>query len=212
MVLLRWGLDLLFGEKVRIDWVLGLKLLLYVSIMCIVLVLPFILVAVVRAKPVFEILDESPGASDLIKLPLNAFVAMEYYWLILNRTFVVFIAPEGLYGWKALGIVTNVDRTFYEPYQEMLKDDEFMRDRQAIGKLCRLPGGFMIERSAIVSVAYDERQKWGMGGIPHSGRINVELVGGKKREFILLGFAIGDELKDQIATTLEIAASNRLQV
>ena len=28
---------------------------------------------------------------------------MEYYRLILNRTFVVFITPEGLYGWKAEG-------------------------------------------------------------------------------------------------------------
>jgi hypothetical protein len=132
---------------------------------------------------------------------------MEYYWLILNRTFVVFVAPEGLYGWKAVGIVTNLDRTFYEPYQEMLKDDEFMRDHQAIEKLSRLRGGFFIERSAIASVAYDERQKWGMGGIAHSGRINVKLTDGKTREFILLGFAMGDELKDKIATTLGIAAS-----
>jgi hypothetical protein len=87
-----------------------------------------------------------------------------------------------------------------------------MRDRRAIEELSQLRGGFFIERSAIVSVEYDERQKWGMGGIPHSGRMKVKLVGGKNREFILLGCEIGDELKDKIVTTLGIAASNQVQV
>jgi hypothetical protein len=169
-------------------------------------------IAAARLQPVLEVLDEEPLPSQLSKSPLSGFVAMEYFWLILNRTYVVFIAPEGLYGWKVRGPVTNADRTFYEPYQEMLKDDEFMRDWQAIEKLSRLRGGFVIERMAIVSVEYNERQKWGMGGIPHSGRINVKLSDGKTREFILLGFAIGDELVNRMVATLGVTASNTVQV
>ncbi len=51
-----------------------------------------------------------------------------------------------------------------------------------------------------------------MGGIPHSGRNNVKPVDGKTREFILLGFVIGDELVNQIAVTLGVNASNAVQV
>jgi hypothetical protein len=210
--LIRPLVDFLFGAKFRLDWVFALKLSLVISAIWFCVFFIWGWIAAARLQPVLDALDEEPQPSELSKLPLSGLVAMEYYWLILNRTFVVFIAPEGLYGWKAAGIVTNMDRTFYAPDQEMLKDDEFMRDRQAIEKLSRLRGGFFIERAAIASVEYDERQKWGMGGIPHSGRINVKLTDGKTREFILLGFAIGDELINQIATTLGIAASNLVQV
>jgi hypothetical protein len=205
--LIRPLVDLLFGDKFQLNWVLALKFSLIFSAIWFCIFFIWGWVAAARFQPVLDVLDEEPPPSQLSKSPLSGFVAMEYFWLILNRTFVVFIAPEGLFGWKARGPVTNLDRTFYEPFQEMLTDDEFMRDRQAIEKLSRLRGGFFIERSAIAAVAYNERQKWGMGGIPHSGRINVKLVDGKTREFILLGFAIGDELKDKIATTIGIAAS-----
>lgn len=202
----------LFGAKFRFDWVTALELSLMFSAVMFSVFFVWAWFAAARLQPVLDVLDKEPLPSDLSKDAFSGFVAMEYYWLIVNRTFVVFIAPEGLHGWKARGAVTNVDRTFYEPYQEMLKDDEFMRDRQAIEKLSRLRGGFFIERSAILSVDYDERRKWGMGGIPHSGRINVKLADGKTREFILLGFAIGDELKNKIVATLGVAASNSAQV
>jgi hypothetical protein len=38
--------------------------------------------------------------------------AMEYYWFILNRTFVVFVCPEGLYGWKVVGLVSAASPDF----------------------------------------------------------------------------------------------------
>jgi hypothetical protein len=210
--LIRPLVDFLFGAKFRFDWVFALKFSLVVSAIWFCVFFVWAWIAAARLQPVLEVLDEEPLPSQLSKSPLSGFVAMEYFWLILNRTYVVFIAPEGLYGWKVRGPVTNADRTFYEPYQEMLKDDEFMRDWQAIEKLSRLRGGFFIERMAIVSVEYNERQKWGMGGIPHSGRINVKLSDGKTREFILLGFAIGDELVNRMVATLGVTASNTVQV
>jgi hypothetical protein len=210
--LLRSFVNLLFGERARFDWAFALKASLSLSAIWFCVFLVWGLIAAARIQPVLDALDEEALPSDLDKSALSGFVAMEYYWLILNRTFVVFIAPEGLYGWKARGPVTNIDRTFYEPYQEMMKDDVFMRDRHAIETLLRLRGGFFIERSAIASVDYNERQKWGMGGIPYSGRINVKLADRKTREFILLGFALGDELINQMVATLGVTASNQVQV
>jgi len=209
---LRPLVEVLFGAKFQFNWVLGLKVSLVFSVLFFCVFFIWSWIAATRFQPVLDALDAEPLPSDLREPPLSGFVAMEYYWLILNRTFVVFVAPEGIYGWKAQGAVTNVDRTFYEPYQEMLKDDEFMRDRQAIEKLSRLRGGFFIERSAITTVEYNERQKWGVGGILHSGRINVKLSNGRTREFILLGFVIGDELINQMAATLGVNASNPVQV
>ncbi|MGD0910373.1 MAG: hypothetical protein ABR928_00675 [Terracidiphilus sp.] len=210
--LIRPLIDFLFGDKFQVDLGFALKFSLVVSAIWFCGFFIWIWITAARLEPALDILDEEPPPSALSKLPLTGFVPMEYYWLILNRTYVVFIAPEGLYGWKARGPVTNGDPTFYEPYQEMLKDNEFMRDRQAIEKLSRLRGGFFIERTAIVSVEYNERPKWGMGGIPQSGRINVKLADGKTREFILLGFAMGDELVNKIVTTLGVSTSNPIQV
>jgi hypothetical protein len=110
----------------------------------------------------------------------------------------VFIAPEGLYGWKASGPVTNSNRTYYEPYLEMVQDPELMRDREAITKLSKLRGGFFIERKSILGVEADNRQKWGMGGIPHAGRIHIRLQPGVSREFILLGSQPLDEVRNWI--------------
>ena len=76
---------------------------------------------------------------------------MEYYGLILNRTFVVFIAPEGLCGWKAEGPVGSANPAYFEPYADMPKDPELMQNREAVRKLSRLRGGFFIPRSDIVA-------------------------------------------------------------
>jgi hypothetical protein len=128
--------------------------------------------------PVEEILAQVAPHSEKDGAPLSGFVGLEYYALILNRTFVVFVAPEGLYGWKAEGIV--------------------MRDRDAVRKLSNLKGGFFIPRSAIVSAEAVYKQKWGMGAIPHSGRIKVSLSSGKSREFVLLGSVDVNSIQQRI--------------
>jgi hypothetical protein len=129
---------------------------------------------------------------------------MEYFAGILNRTFVVFVAPEGLYGWKAAGPVTNADRKFFEPLQEMAADPEMACDLPAIRKLAALRGGFFYSRAEIASVSSDDRGQWGMGGIPSSGHVHVRLVSGKRRDFILLGDAIPDEVRDRITGGLGV--------
>src|SRR5579862_7929109 len=115
------------------------------------------------------------------------FVAMEYYWLILNRTFVVIISPDALYGWKAEVVVSNWDKKYFQPYMEMLSDPNLIHSCETAAKLADLDGGFIIPRSEILSAEIIYGKKWGMGGIPHSGRIRLRLVSGAAREFILLG-------------------------
>jgi hypothetical protein len=138
----------------------------------------------------------------LLPTPLYGFVAMEFYWLILNRTFVVFAAPDGLYGWKAAGIVTNANRKYFEPLQEMLADSEFTRDLPSIRKLAHLGGGIFYPPPEIASITSDDRRQWGMGGIRHAGHLHVRLVSGTIRKLILLGEVDPDEVRDRIIATL----------
>ena len=165
---------------------------------------------VLRSQKVYEVLAKEPSESELVKNPLTGFVAMEYYWGISNRTFLIFIAPEGLYGWQVCGPVTNANRNYFQPFQEMMDDDEFTRDQQAIEKLSRLKGGFFLQPSSISSVTANARSKWGMGRIPHSGRIHLRLTSGRSREFILLGNVDPESLRNRIATTLGVGVTSNM--
>ena len=129
----------------------------------------------------------------------TGFVAMEYYWLILNRTFVVFVCPGGLYGWKALGIVSGGgDSRFYEPLASVLEDPEVMGDAETIKELAGKRGGFFIPQSNVASVEFVKKRKWGMAAIRHSGLLYVRLADGTSREFILLGEADGQKIVGEI--------------
>ena len=123
---------------------------------------------------------------------------MEYYGLILNRTLVAFISPEALYGWKAEKIVTNSDSKYFQPYVEMLNDPALMHNREEVHKLAGLRGGFVIPRSQILGAELIPEKKWGMGGIPHTGRIRLRLASGTTREFILLGSVDAQRIQQQI--------------
>jgi hypothetical protein len=152
-----------------------------------------------RNVPAADILAGEFLESDRLAVPALHFVAIEYYWLIWNRTFVVFITPDGLYGWKASGAVTNAKRDYYEPLVELASEPELAQDLGAIRKLSKLNGGFLIARSDIASVESSYKLKWGMGGIPHSGRITVTTNTGHSREFIVLGNSFDpDSLRDGI--------------
>lgn len=157
-----------------------------------------------RAQPELDILNQETPEAELLSQPLYGFVAMEFYWDwgISNRTFLVMVAPECLYGWKVLGRVTGADRRFFEPYQEVLKDPAFPRDLPAIRKLAGLRGGFIYPRSEIVAVTSDDRRQWGMGGIRHAGHVQFRFASGMTRKFILAGEVIPEEVRDRIVSTL----------
>jgi hypothetical protein len=196
--LVRWGIDLVFGDRHPFGWAFALKVSVTMGVIWAMVLSLWSFVSLTRAQPTLDILDEETPDSQLGKKALSGFVAMEYFWLILNRTFVVFIAPEGLYGWRTCGPVTNRNLNFFQPWQDLIDDPEFMRDLASMQKLSRLRGGFFIDRSAIASVEINERPKWGMGGIPESGRILLHLTSGKTREFILLGSIYPGTIRDNI--------------
>ena len=80
---------------------------------------------------------------------LNAgFVAMEYFALILNRSFVVFIADEGLLGWKFSGPVSAAVRDFFRPFEQLLDDPEVGPGTVDFNELMREPGTFLIPYTA----------------------------------------------------------------
>ena len=85
---------------------------------------------------------------------------------------------------------------------DMLDDGGLTRNRRAIRELSRRPGGFFWERSSIISVAADDRRKWGMGGISHTGRVHLRLTSGNSREFITLGSASPENIRDGIVSVL----------
>jgi hypothetical protein len=133
-------------------------------------------------------IDHASSGNDAAKTELSGFVAMEYFALFLNRTFVVFSARDGLYGWKARGIIAaGAPPDYFREYANLLDDPKLMNDVTAVRKLANLKGGFFIPRSEISSVEIVPKQKEGMAGIHHTGRILVHFASGKKREFILLG-------------------------
>src|SRR5882724_8661037 len=99
---------------------------------------------------------------------LHGFLAMEYYSLILNRSFVLFTYPEGLYGWKFIGIVSSFTPGFFAPYEDVAANPELAPNSDEFKDLMKDSGSFFIDRSQIASVEYTSSRKWGMGSIPHS--------------------------------------------
>lgn len=180
------------------DWRVSIGISAVFGLACFVLTFSYLYLTTASNSQVEAILDEEPSYSNKHNIPLAGFVAMEYFALIWNQTYAVFIAPEGLYGWKVEGAVTGSRPNYFQTYAELLQDPELMQDYDAIRKLSGLKGGFFIRRSDIVSAEIIDKQKWGLGLIPHCGRIRIALSTGKSREFILLGSVDPQSIRDSI--------------
>ena len=50
----------------------------------------------------------------------------------------------------------------------------------------------------MVQLEYLAGKKWGMGNVPHSGRLILHLRSGQQRELILLGKQNGEALKEHL--------------
>lgn len=127
-----------------------------------------------------------------------SFVAMQYYGLILNRTYLVSVAAEKIRGQVCRGL-TSVESgiglarsiTHSLAVQGDLDDPlSYVSDCQLIREN---KANFMFSLSEITSVAYNPRKKWGMGYYPHDGRVIVQTL--KRRlEFIILGNQSGERI------------------
>ncbi|GAB3034294.1 hypothetical protein GCM10027285_16420 [Oleiagrimonas citrea] len=140
-----------------------------------------------------------------------SFVAMQYYGLILNRTYLVSVAADNIRGQVCRGL-TSVEGgiglassiTHSLAVQGDLDDPRsYVSDRQ----LLRENGAnFIFSLSEITSVTYNPRKKWGMGYYPHDGRVIVQTLE-RRLEFIILGNQSGEQIARRLREC--VAQANR---
>ena len=148
--------------------------------------------------------------------PDNHFVAMEYYWLILNRTFLVLITDTVLIGIKVHGPIgvqshdplvnllplsTAGDLQNPYSYIDMKYIDRIKDTDLKSNAFLRINGAnFRINRSDIIETTYDNTKKWGMGYYPHDGKVYIRTRDDKKRGFIVLGAQSGQGIKNTLGS------------
>jgi hypothetical protein len=149
--------------------------------------------------------------------PSNHFVAMEYYKIVFNRTFLILLTKDYLIGLQGNGMVSieggadiltqrmtsllAVKGDLTNPYSYL--KNKYLADIESYNLfdksiLLRNKTNFMIDRSDIKDVYYDARKKWGMGYYPHDGKVYVKTKDNKKKEFIILGEQSGQQIADWI--------------
>lgn len=152
----------------------------------------------------------------------NHFVAMQYYGLILNKTFLVLITKDLIIGVKVNGLVSveagggnkfahrltreiintmTIKGDLQNPYSYIKSKfidqvDECELIDESI--LTQNKSNFIIRREDIANVYYDSKEKWGMGYYPHDGKVYIETKDGGKKEFIILGNQSGQKIVDYI--------------
>ncbi len=135
------------------------------------------------------------------------FIAMEYYALILNRTYKLSIDGKILDGKVCRGI-TSIESgsgtariiTSKLAVHGDLNDPKSYVDDSLLDKSNR--ANFSIHLNEICSVEYTPKKKWGMGYYPHDGRIFIRTAR-DKREFIILGSQSGREIAALISNAVE---------
>jgi|JI10StandDraft_1071094.scaffolds.fasta_scaffold408496_2 hypothetical protein len=125
---------------------------------------------------------------------------MEYYMFVLNRSFEITISPTHLSGAWVRGMLAADAPAVYlaratGDATDLVDRTRLTRSReQAPGSpeyMALHPANFSIPRKHINGMRFVSRNKWGMGPVPHSGRIYVR-AGKKERELILLGQQDGE--------------------
>jgi hypothetical protein len=145
------------------------------------------------------------------------FIAMQYYWLIFNRTYLVLLTDSALVGIQANGLVADkakdgIVRAIFRKLEISgdLQDprsyvkEKFLKragdlDLRGDELLAENKLNFRVNYHDIVEIKYDPKKKWGMGQYPHDGKVYVKARNGKTMEFIILGSQSGSAIKDLIA-------------
>jgi len=124
------------------------------------------------------------------------FLAMEYYLLMWNRSFEVTITSSLVCGAFVRGAIAA---TFPSVVAARVSNDatRLVNAKRLARSRAEEPGSpgylalhrfnFAIPQSMIASIRFDPKPKWGMGPVPHSGRLHLDLRDRKSRELILLG-------------------------
>jgi hypothetical protein len=137
-----------------------------------------------------------------------SFVALEYYALILNRTYKVFVTDDTIAGAIVRGWLASPPL----PTDEWLDPDFYLRERilhrytgidiRSDAFLRRNYWNFQTPRATIADVEFTRAPKWGMGSVPYSGRIILYFRQGGSQELILLGQQDGPAIRDRLRPLL----------
>ena len=140
-----------------------------------------------------------------------SFVALEYYALMLNRTYKVFVTDRLLCGaivrgWLAAPILPGAQ--WYDP--EFYPRERILRRYTGIDVsspefLSRNLWNFQVDRRELADVEFNSREKWGMGSVPYSGRIHLYFRSGGGQELSLLGAQDGPGIRDRLRPTVVTA-------
>ena len=137
------------------------------------------------------------------------FVALQYYFGIMNRTYLVFVNKSLLCGAKVKGMISAPrapDARWKDPHfyvsPEMASKYATM-DLASAEFLSRCRANFRIARSEIRDVEFSQKPKWGMATVPYSGRIFLRMKGGESIELILLGNQDGPRICAHLQATLK---------
>ena len=128
------------------------------------------------------------------------FVALEYYGLIFNRTYLVTIVNGYLCGAVTGGLLASGRKPNNPDWY--LNQENLKRCRDSgIGSNSFLElnkNNFRIGRGELTAIEFDDTAKWGMGAVPYSGRLHFKFSDDSSREFILLGYQDGEKLKQNL--------------
>lgn len=158
--------------------------------------------------------------TEFISAEKRHFVAMEYYWVMFNRTFLVLLLDDALVGLKVNGLVSveggnnvitravthtmAVQGALDNPYSYIKSSYVTKYEQVDVNSpqaLALDKDNFRIAYRDITDVAFDARKKGGMGPYPHDGRVLLTTRDGKKRELIILGNQSGEEIQQWISAT-----------
>jgi len=135
------------------------------------------------------------------------FVGLEYYGLILNRVIAVLLSPRSLVILRADATVIaphHLSEAWFEPtfyltarilnrYSPMaMESDELLHIDRANRRM---------SLNDIATVQFEPKAKWGMGSVPHSGKIFIGTIE-RREEIILLGNQNGSQIQDRIVKSI----------
>jgi hypothetical protein len=132
------------------------------------------------------------------------FVAMEYCYGMLNRTYLILVTDHVICGARIRGPMSSpmiVTERHYQPYfylyPRVLQKYSHM-DVESPAFLNVSRANFQIPRHEIERCEFTAKPKWGMGTLPYSGRLILHLRNGSARELMLLGKQDGRDLKARL--------------
>jgi hypothetical protein len=139
----------------------------------------------------------------------KTFIAMQYYGGIFNRRVKVFVLEDRLSVGTIGGLLATplfATEKWYDPeyyiapvYAKRYENvDPHSEKFLSIDK-----SNYQILQSNIAKIEFDPTDKWGMGTVPHSGKILVQTLDGDEHEFILLGSQDGIFVKTMIEQTMQ---------